>query len=285
MTINSNGNNQMIVAITNIYLQVSETEPEKLDELANQLVQLILSTFPNELKSTNPFSLPYKDITDIVFYGKYTLLSDSIYNFKGNVKKAVITQYEVANSDKHHKTKQKYINRFMYIHDKLVEHILLAHIQSDFIKNTIKDTKIIAYKAKNTAENAQKIANKAEDTAENAQKIADKAEDTATKAEETYKSMFANYVTILGIFTAIIVTIFGGLNVINTVVKQINDNKTIILQITALLILCEVVLLYFLANTIVWISNTPKSKLHCLFWGVVITCIGVIITLNFCPIT
>lgn len=271
MTSNPNGNNQMIVAITNLYFKVSETTPENLDKLADNLVQLILQAFPAELKSTNPFNLPYKDITDIVFCSNYTLLSDSIYNFKGNVKESITKNYENNESDKHHKTKQKYINRFMYIHDKFVEHILLAHIQSEFIKNTIKETKVIADQAKETASVAQNIAN-------NAQMI-------ANKAEETYKSMFANYVTILGIFTAIIVTIFGGLNVINTVAKNINENKTVILQITALLVLCEVLLLYFLANMIVWITNSQKSKIiHWLFFGVIICCIAVILGLYFYPI-
>lgn len=267
---NANGNNQMIVAITNIYLQVSETEPEKLDELAYNLVQLILLTFPNELKSTNPFSLPYKDITDIVFYGEYILLTDSIYNFRGNVKEAITKQYTDTNSDKHHTTKKKYINRFMYIHDKLVEHILLAHIQSEFIRKTIKDAKTIANQAKDTAENAQKIADKAEIAANNAQTLAD-------KADKTYNSMFANYVTILGIFTAIIVTIFGGLNIINTVSKNIDNNIPVLMQLTALLMLCVILLLYFLARIIVWITNSKSIELEKLFYGIIIVCTVVII--------
>lgn len=270
MTSNENGNNQMIVAIVSLYFQVSETPPEKLDELAQQLENLIKQVFSKELGNSYYFNVPYKDITDAVFCSEKIILSDSIKNFGENVKNVVTKNYKQQKPKAHHKTRDKYVNRFLQIHNKLVEHTLLAQAQREFIKNTIKDTKIIAEQVKDTAENAQKIANKAEDTAQ--------------KAEETYKSMFANYVTILGVFTAIIVTIFGGLNVINTVAKNINENKTVILQITALLVLCEVLLLYFLANMIVWITNSQKSKIHWLFFGVIIFCITVIIVLHFYPI-
>lgn len=271
MSLNLNGNNQMIVAIINLYFKVSETSPEKLDELAQDLEKLIKQVFSEELKNDYNLNLPYKDITDVVFYSEKIILSDSIKNFgENNLRNIVVRNYDKQKLNANYQTENKYIERFFRVHNKLVEHTLLAQAQRDFIKNTIKDTKIIAEQVKDTAENAQKIANKAEDTAQ--------------KAEETYKLMFANYVTILGVFTAIIVTIFGGLNVINTVAKNINENKTVILQITALLVLCEVLLLYFLANMIVWITNSQKSKIHWLFFGVIICCIAVILGLYFYPI-
>lgn len=251
MMLDTNGNNQMIVAIINLYFTVSETNPEQLDDLANKLVQLITQVFSNELKSTNALNLPYKDITDIVFHNNKTLLSDSISNFKENVKRAISENYQNDGSNMHHNTQKKYVNRFMHIHDKLVEHTLLAQAQREFIQKSIKE--------------AQEIAN-------NAQEIASKAGETAKKAEETYKSMFANYVTILGIFTAIIVTIFGGLNVINTVTKGFGESTLVVFQLTSLLILCEILLLYFLAKLIAWITNSQTVKLEILFYGIVIVC-------------
>lgn len=274
MTSSTDGNNQMIVAIIHFYFQVSETSPEKLNELAQELIKLIENLFATELRNSYALNLPYKDITDAVFSCEKTILSDSIKNFRENIKNVVQVNYDKRNPNAHHKTKSKYINRFLQIHDKLVEHALLAQIQREFIKDNIRNTKMIADQTEKIANSAQQIANKAEETAISAQRI-------ANKAEETYKSMFANYVTILGIFTAIIVTIFGGLNVINTVTKNIDENKTIILQVTALLVLCEVLLLYFLANMIVWITNSQKSILHCLFVGIIICCI---IVLCFCHI-
>lgn len=67
MTINTNGNNQMIVAIVNLYFQVSETPTNKLDELAQNLVTLIEQVFATELRNSYALNLPYKDITDTVF--------------------------------------------------------------------------------------------------------------------------------------------------------------------------------------------------------------------------
>lgn len=267
---NANGNNQMIVAIVNLYFQVSETPTDKLDELAQNLATLIEQIFTTELRNSYALNLPYKDITDAVFCCDKVILSDGINNFKKHLENVITTKYEQQNPNKSPQTKKKYINRFLQIHNKLVEHTLLAQVQRDFIKKTIRDAKMIADQAKDTAENAQKIADKAEIAANNAQTLAD-------KADKTYNSMFANYVTILGIFTAIIVTIFGGLNIINTVSKNIDNNIPVLMQLTALLMLCVILLLYFLARIIVWITNSKSIELEKLFYGIIIVCTAVII--------
>ncbi len=201
-----------------------------------------MQAFPNELKSSDAFNIPYKDIIDVIFTSEHTLKSDSIYNFRQNVETAVSQSYSLSNPNQHHNTKKKYIKRFMYLHDKLVEHTLLAQAQRNFIQKTVRQ--------------AQKIANKTQKIAIQAQETANQAQKTALKAEQTYKSMFANYVTILGIFTAIIVTIFGGLNVIDAVVEINNQTSlALIVFIVALVMFCLIILLYFLATLIRHISQ------------------------------
>lgn len=270
MILHSNGNNANVIAIVNIYFEASQSTPDKLKELADNLVRLIIETFPNEVKhTTKDFSLPYKDITDVVFYSDKTLLSDSIQNF---------ADVYVINSAREHQSKttssqgvqKKCVKQFMIVHEKLVQHILLAQSQRDFIKNMIST-------AKETAEKAEETATKAKKTAEKARNVANKAEEMANKADETYKSMFANYITILGVFTAIIVTIFGGLNVIDATMSNISQSRESVVFIVALLVLCEVLLLYFLANVISWITKSRDNNLNKLFGAIVAGCVIVIL--------
>lgn len=227
----NNGENELIVAIINIYFKISKTKVDELKELALNLINLIEKLFPDELSSSALPVLPYKDITEYVFHNSEKILSDSIYGFRENI------------SDQLEGKEEKFKEKIFQIHDKLVEHTLLAQVQRDFIRNNIASS----------AQSANKVA-------QDAEKIANEAKQTSKNAEETYKSMFANYITILGIFTAIIVTIFGGLNTINTVSNNIFQEKSIVLELAGLIVLCTLILLYFLANIIHTLANSNNEK-------------------------
>lgn len=258
----TSGNNQFIEAIVRAYLLVSETAPEDLDSHAEKIVKLILSAFQNELKSNQAFSLPYKDITDVIFYSDRNLYSDSIYNFSQNIENCIEHHYNIS-SDKHHNTKKKYVKRFMHINDKLIEHTLLAQAQRDYINSTVEKTNELAISIQDLVAEAKLTANNAKNTAE--------------KAEETYRSMFANYVTILGVFTAIIVTIFGGLNVVGLVMNNNSIGIHLLFILISVIFLCLSTLLYFLANLIVWITKSREVPLNLIFITIVISCLIAII--------
>lgn len=251
----SNGNKKEVEILVETFLRVSHISTEKQEKLADSVVLLILQSFPSQLKLSNPSNLPYKDITDVVLRRKERILSDSIGNFRQKVVEAIARSYNSEHPDKHHNTKKKYVDRFMHVYDKLVEHALLAQTQREFIENSIQDS-----------------INKKLDDVQNIKTIAKQAQDTAEAAQETYKSMFANYVTILGVFTAIIVTIFGGLNIINTVTKNIGENTSVVLFLTVLLFLCLILLLYFLANIVLWITGVRDVKIHWVFGVIVAIC-------------
>lgn len=118
-----------------------------------------------------------------------------------------------------------------------------------------------------------------------AKETAKTAKDNADKAEKTYNTMFANYVTILGIFTAIIVTIFGGLNVVDTVISYGNTHFSTIVFLAALVLMCVVCLLYFLAKIILKLNSkdddNQRFTLECLF-GVVFGICLVLILVAWC---
>ncbi len=260
----SSGNNQEIEILVNAYLQVSSTPTNKLDELANNIVNLMIQALPSEVvPSKKSLNIPYKDISDTIFSTDERLLSNGITEFHLKIQEAV-SQHTHCTRQKTTSKQNEYKNRVMDCHYKVVEHILLAQTQRKFINESI-----------------EMAVQKQLDSITNIQEIANTAERTAKKAEETYKSMFANYVTILGVFTAIIVTIFGGLNVINVVAKQAQADFGLLLFLTAMSVLCIITLLYFLANMIAWLTKSQQKQLSGLFYSVIAVCATVMIA-GFC---
>lgn len=273
MRYGSTGNNQLVISIIEAYFKISETPSDKLDVLADGLVKLILQAFPNELKSSDAFNIPYKDISDVVFCSECNLLSDSMYGFRVHILGAIERSFDKDNPNKHHNTKKKYIKRFMHIYDKIIEHTLLAQVQRNFIQSVINDANTAIQEAKKMADDVQASINHIKKIADEARTTAKTAQDEANKANDTYKSMFANYVTILGIFTAIIVTIFGGLNVVSVVAKQADTPLETVVFLTALALMCVVSLLYFLANIIIKITQQGEDWLNWLFGIMIAVCV------------
>lgn len=239
-------NNASIAELIEIYLSVSSISLDEHDELALQSFEIMQKAFKQIVATPNePIILPYKDISDIIFQSNHPVRSNSLESFQEKVG-LLINKFQ-----EQPKCKSKG-QRLRACHRKLVGHIMLAYAQKEFMQNSVRQAQRIAQEAQIIAKNAQKEANKANDT---------------------YKSMFANYVTILGIFTAIIVTIFGGLNVISVVAKQADTPLASIVFLTALALMCVISLLYFLANIIIKITQQDENKLTCLFVVIVLVCI------------
>lgn len=268
------GNNPFVTQIISSYFLTSETPKSQCDELADNIVKTILLAFPDELKSSDVFNLPYKDITDIVYCSDKNVKSDEIYNFSLMYLTPAITRKYHSDDDKHHIVEQKYVKRFLHIHNKLVEHILLAQVQRDYINAAIQD-------AKNVAEQTSELANTTKEMIDMADRTARQAREAADEAKKTQNNMFANYVTILGIFTAIIVTIFGGLNVVDTIISYGDTHFSTIIFLTALVLMCVVCLLYFLAKIILKLNgkddNNQRFTLECLFGVIFGICLALIL--------
>lgn len=251
-------NNALIAELVEIYLSVSSISSDEHDELAKKAFEIMQKAFKQIVVSPNEqIVLPYKDISDIIFQSDHHVKTNSLESFQEKVSLLIDKFQEKPRC----KSKGQ---RLGACHRKLVGHIMLAYAQKEFMQDSVKQ--------------AQKIA-------QEAQEVAKKAQDEANKASDTYKSMFANYVTILGIFTAIIVTIFGGLNVINVVARQAQADFGLLLFLTAMSVLCIITLLYFLANMIAWITQSQQKQLGKLFGWIIGVCAVVMIAglcLTYC---
>lgn len=236
-------NNKNISTIVELYLSLSSLTQEKLDDTAKNIVQIICATFQEYLEEIDRISIPYKDITDIVYKNdnkSIRLQRGSIDSFREVSVEKAFDMYFADSLQGNQEEYEKCKNNFFHIYDKLLEHILLAEIQRDFIQEVVK---------------------RAEKSAENAEILAKNAEEVAQKAESIYQGMFTNYITILGVFVAITMTIFGGVHIINVIVtKSLLLPRTIIFLVS-LTFLCIISILFFLARIIVFITKSHEYNI------------------------
>ncbi|MCU4377624.1 hypothetical protein [Acinetobacter haemolyticus] len=125
---------------------------------------------------------------------------------------------------------------------KFRTHIFLAATQKNYI------TKV-----------AQDLSKQANQVATEADKTATDAKDQAEKARKTYDDMMVNYITILGIFASIIITIFGGMQIISATTGLLQANISLATLILVLSFLTMLIIL-ILAILLNWISNLKESK-------------------------
>ena len=275
----SNGNNNELTALFHLICGLSnesQSEQSNLTVLAGQTIRLMQVSLKSQLDQGQvgkPFSIPYKDLTDLVFrYPGDLPPSEMLANFRDLIMNNYCMMVATENE------KQEKTNHFMFCYDKVINHLQLAQIQRDYIQEVIKRAEQIAETAKETADTAKETADTAKETADTAKK-------SAKKANKIYDTMFANYVTILGIFTAIIVTIFGGLNVVDTIISYGDTHFSTIVFLAALVLMCVVCLLYFLAKIILKLNgkddDNQRFTLECLF-GVVFGICLILILIAWC---
>lgn len=173
------------------------------------------------------------------------------------------------------------ITRYIYNYEKeiIIEdlNLLMDALETKLVEDA--DTKVLECfrKFKNHISLAstqkyyiQKIAAKALDAAR-------KAEEEAKKASDTYKDIMVNYITILGIFASIIITIFGGMQIISATTGLLQANLNIATLILVLSFMTSLIVL-ILAILLNWISNlkeeTRNNKFVYIALGFTVCCIA-----------
>lgn len=287
----NSGNNNELTALFNTLCRLADeeqSEQSQFEALARQVIQLMRVSLKSQLDQDRvgkPFTVPYKDLTDLVFshQGDFPA-SDILSSFRDLIIEEVLMDKYCTAGITTEDQKQERKNHFISCYDKVINHIQLAQVQYNFINTAIKSASDLAQQASDLSKETQMVIDKANATATEAKETAANANQTAEKAEKTYNTMFANYVTILGVFTAIIVTIFGGLNVLGSVVLSKNADFSTILSLAALALLCMVSLLYFLTHMILKIINkgdgsSSYSKHHLTWTFIIITIVCVMAAL------
>ncbi|MFV8192417.1 hypothetical protein [Acinetobacter soli] len=179
--------------------------------------------------------IPYDDITSFIYDFNEEINLKDLDSMMGEVESIVSINYppEITSGKKHDKHQCFY---------KFRTHIFLAATQKNYIKKV-----------------TQELVVEANSVATAANEIAQEAKDQAGIAKKTYDEMMVNYITILGIFASIIITIFGGMQVISatTGLLQANISIATLLLVLSFLTLLIILILAILLN---WISNLKELK-------------------------
>lgn len=177
------------------------------------------------------YKLPYKDISICIFNSNFENIQTNNFN---SFVETVVEQLLIQSGGE---TPER-IQHIKECYDKFTHHILLAQVQKDFMLRSATNANRIALEAQNNAELASNLSG---------------------EAKKLYDGMMVNYITILGIFASIIITIFGGMQIISatTGLLQTDIKLATLILVLSLLALLIVLILSILLN---WISNLKESK-------------------------
>ncbi|AYO52783.1 MULTISPECIES: hypothetical protein [Acinetobacter] len=178
--------------------------------------------------------IPYDDITTFIYDFKEDINLIDLDSMLEELENRILLIYpsNIRTGKKH--SKHLCISKFR-------THIFLAATQKIYI------TKV-----------ARELAMNADQVAKEAGKTATEAKDQADKAKKTYDDMMVNYITILGIFASIIITIFGGMQIISATTGLLQANLNLATLILVLSFL-SVLIILILSTLFNFISNLKES--------------------------
>ncbi len=168
------------------------------------------------------YSIPYRSITTFVFENICDFKSDGFLSFTSTVSEKIQNLPDFNSNP--------YRDHLIECYSKLTLHISLAQVQKEHV----------------------------EMVAQNANIAAEAAQAAAEKAKSMQEDMMVNYITILGVFASIIITVFGGISLTNATVKLLeseNDLPMMVFVISFLMIGFISVLIIL----ITWISSLRKT--------------------------
>lgn len=178
------------------------------------------------------FEVPYEHITNYI-YVTDNHLNSTIIEDRLNILAQSIKNKLSNLSNQEVKVLEKVLRKFR-------RHLLLAVSQKEFILGVAKEADRIA---------------------QDADRVSKEASKQAKKAKKISNSMVTNFVTILGIFATIIITVFGGINLIGSAVKLLEGNARLsyLVFVVSFLMICLLTLIRMLT---LWLSSINGNEIH-----------------------
>lgn len=162
---------------------------------------------------------------------------------------------------------------------KLIDHADLAHYQRKYIEDKFKETKVkieginksnksISNELSNSFNELEVVKKDTLEASEKLNKTEEKMErnynNLISKIDEHMSSVYTQFVTILGIFTAIIFGVFGGMEILGNVMSNISTVKMSKLLIFSSLIIGAILtIIYMLLIGIANITNLSIRNCGC----------------------
>lgn len=247
-----------------LLIRNEKVQPRKRDDRAYRNFKQLL----HFIKGSNYIIeyIPYSDITHIIyqdssmdthqdiqrlivhFWNKYKKEYEPKNNSKDEESSQLILELEIVWDFEFNEGDFQKLERAIY---KIVEHIKLAILQRS--NALFERNQSIEFIDKQIAEKV-KMADDLKDKIDNFEETINL---TKSDIENELSKIYVQFVTILGIFTAIVVSVFGGLSIVSGVFDKINDTpiwKLILVgSMVSIFILC---LLFLLTR---WISTIIRK--------------------------
>ncbi|TSH74918.1 hypothetical protein E2K73_07880 [Acinetobacter sp. RF15A] len=186
------------------------------------------------------YEVPYEYITNVIYKQDeeidYTIVDEKLTSIATAISNK-ITDYE----DYEKKVLEKVFRKFR-------RHLLLSIYQKNHITKITKEHSI----------KAGELAQEATQVAGNAKRVSNEAKQLSETARNMYDNMMVNYITILGIFASIIITVFGGINLTNATVKLLESEHDLPMMVFAVSFLM-IGFISILIVLITWISSLRKD--------------------------
>lgn len=195
------------------------------------MFSILIEDYVKKAAEETFYNLPYKDISILVFNDQSDeIKSDTFDGFITTVKDEIINTFKLYELNIS-------IEHIIACYEKFVSHIELALIQKKFMLDAANEANRVSKIAQNQAKFAKKQAQKAKDMSE---------------------GMITNFVTILGVFATIIITVFGGINIVSSTVKLLEGNNQLVylVFVVSFLMICLLTLVKLLMS---WITSIKTS--------------------------
>ncbi|QGA11016.1 hypothetical protein GFH30_06255 [Acinetobacter wanghuae] len=199
------------------------------------LFSILIDDYVKTAAKETFYNLPYKDISVLVFDDKSNdIKTDSFNGFITTVTEEIkntFNSYELTTELEHATA----------CYEKFASHIELALIQKRFMLDTAKEANRVAGVARKDADFAKK---------------------QAKKAKEMSNAMVTNFVTILGVFATIIITVFGGMQIISATTKllQTDLNLATLFLVLSFISLLIILILWMLFSFIINLKKDVNSN-------------------------
>lgn len=214
---------------------------QNLNEIINTLAEWITDSSVYESVINR-----FKELAEIQDRPEYTDLTLFIYGNENDQDEEKIDLLEMNIQKVIEKLKEQQDNNTVKFVEKVIDHIKLAKAQKEYINKKLSLAVERLNEISAQAVQAINLANKATE-------IAKTAETQLKEVEKGKSKIYAEFVAILGIFTAVVLGAFGSLQVIGSVFNHIKDVPTGKLLVFSSLTSMGVILLLFILMR--WINR------------------------------
>lgn len=183
--------------------------------------------------------VPYGLIAYLIYNGNWDIEASSIKSFEDYL----AYRYDIEDSQE-----EKHLQKVAKIFSKIIRHIQLACHQKQYILKNIQEANTAVEAIQTSVESAQRQVGTALADAQEAKKV-------SHSFLERLQGTTGAYVAILGIFTSIIIAVFGGVNLLNSALSYLKDRDNFIFFASAgMLCLLLIMQLLFL-----WVGHLKRE--------------------------